>query len=298
MSNETPSRNLPALARQTGGALVEVLGWPQYQGLPTNLQTAIAMTVAQDVQKLNTEHAVDLLADAASFHGEALNRWFSDLIAEHGVDRVHLSIEYLWDLGLRGGHVVTLPARETFEDKLYATPRLNAAEQIEESIALLATMEEAGIDVEDRTPGCEAIITVGGWRQACRLSAAEFSDAIRDEDGAKQGEEQVEPPSYSLLGDMPEEYSDMDDELLQELTQQLRETLATSFSRLAKLAGMPDTELAGRLGIPVAGNEAMIDSLPLSRLRKLDMPLGMMAQVAQLPTDVISKAVAQEAWVE
>lgn len=166
MSEEPEAVQLPAIVVTAGGALAEVLAWQQYRGLPAGTMYGI-IAVVETYPELNTQSAIDLLADAVSHYGVELSVWFEELLRLHGIDRVHLAIESLTELGIR-------PRRDPNNRDV---PEIGT---LRDMLELLEKLADAGLAAATTEGVADRILLLGGWIAATRLSVEEIQD-IREE---------------------------------------------------------------------------------------------------------------------
>lgn len=100
--SETPAANLPVLIQMQGGEVARVLGWQQHLEVLTEQQQLQVGMMVQMYPGLDSEVAVDLLAEAAGHYGEELDRWFGEMIDQYTIETVYLAIDMMDHLGLRG----------------------------------------------------------------------------------------------------------------------------------------------------------------------------------------------------
>lgn len=93
-------KQLPVAVRKAGGAVADVLGWPQHVALDRNSQYAIAKFFS-DKEERNDLYTVDLVADMASYHGEPIDQELLGLFEEFGPDVVYIATELLLNMGYR-----------------------------------------------------------------------------------------------------------------------------------------------------------------------------------------------------
>ena len=101
MTAQEPDPRLPARVHRAGGALASVLAWDQHLVTLDKAQMFVIADIVGKFPELNTEFAVDLLADAAGYHKQQMGDWFDRLIDDYGIDAVYLAIECLEATGLR-----------------------------------------------------------------------------------------------------------------------------------------------------------------------------------------------------
>lgn len=97
--------NLPVAVERVGGALehvvrdIESYTHSQYP-LVRRGQIALARLVEKH-PSFNTEQRISLLVDAFAYHGVANGGMLDQLLQEYGVEKVHLAVDYLYEVGQR-----------------------------------------------------------------------------------------------------------------------------------------------------------------------------------------------------
>ncbi len=150
--------NLPALAQRIGGDLPNVLRWEQHALLPRQVQYAISAIVRGNPD-LNTETRVDMLAEMASFHGEHIDREIEELLAEHGAELVHLSVDWLYEHGRRD--------RSGGDRK-----------DLRSAVQMIDRLQAAGVDVPSTESIDVVVISLGGFEEASQMDVTEMIDAL------------------------------------------------------------------------------------------------------------------------
>lgn len=150
--------NLPALAQRIGGDLPNVLRWEQHALLPRQMQYAISAIVRGN-PGLNTVTRVDMLAEMASFHGEHIDREIEELLAEHGAELVHLSVDWLYEHGWRdrsGGD----------------------RDDLRSAVQVIDRLQAAGVDASTTEALDVVVVSLGGFEEARQMDITDMVDAL------------------------------------------------------------------------------------------------------------------------
>jgi hypothetical protein len=163
---QEPDTRLPVRVGRVGGALASVLAWEQHIAVLTRSQMFVIADIVQKFPDLNTEFAVDLLADLAGYHGQQMNSWFDALIDEYGIERIHLAVQCMEEFGIR-------------------TAAENAAAEGDEEDGTLADMlawfqrlAELEYDVHSVEGLSNYILILGGWSNAKRFTTDELRKVL------------------------------------------------------------------------------------------------------------------------
>ena len=161
--------DLPAIVRQAGGTLAEVLAWPQHKDLGTGTMYDI-IAITETYPDLDNEHAIDLLADMAGHHGVELSVWFEEQLETYGIDRVYLAVDAMEEMGIRPQEASGATFVGTLADMLSLLEKFDDAE--------VSAVTVEGID--------DRIRALGGWGEVRHLSVEEIRCAFEptsEEDG-------------------------------------------------------------------------------------------------------------------
>lgn len=167
-------RALPAIIQNVGGPLVEVLLYPQHRDLPGGTMFLLATIVGVYKEQFGDEYAIDLIAEIAGRHGIELDAWFEEQLENFGIERLHLAIEAMRELGIR-------PRPDGIDFSVSDTGTLT------DMLELLEKFDQSGGYPEDVEGLAERIAGLGGWRVVTKMSIEEI---INKEVGAESGDYQ------------------------------------------------------------------------------------------------------------
>jgi hypothetical protein len=154
MTAQEPDPRLPARVNRTGGALASVLAWDQHLVTLDRAQMFVIADIVSKFPELNTEAAVDLLADAAGYHKQQMGDWFDRLIDDYGIDAVYMAIECLETTGLR-----------TAEESA-ANNSLEEDSILVRMLAWFDKLKEAGFPAASADQAAQYMTRLGGWANA------------------------------------------------------------------------------------------------------------------------------------
>ena len=158
-----PGTALSPQAAKAGGALARILGdsneiarYASGEVKRKDLR-AIGMIVV-DHKELNSDHGVGGLIWLSSFHGEPIGKWLDGLVAEYPFADILLTIEYLYDKGVRSDtasmmffenemsrdYVPMILELLELHKQLEDEPRIRTVEQLDGLVEVLGGIDRFG----------------------------------------------------------------------------------------------------------------------------------------------------------
>lgn len=151
---DSQSSNLPVRVARMGGAVATVLSWPQHVELLTRPQMFVIGDIIKRFPELNTEEAVDALAELAGNYKISLGRWFDELVILHNFETVNCAVICLHELALRSP-----------DDTDDITQTL-----LRDMLAFFDDLSSAGYATTEATKVIGLIEKLGGWDAAIELT--------------------------------------------------------------------------------------------------------------------------------
>jgi hypothetical protein len=188
--------NLPALVTHQGGALVEVLRWPQYlEQLDQTQQTKIAILV-RSFPGLNTETGVDLLADAMVFYRMDFDAWFAGLLEENSIETITIALEVLHHYSIVGGAEELLAASDRPGHRKQDDRKRERLE-LDRLLELIVWLRELGQELDSFTQCDNLLDRLGGWEVARLLDYSTIKELLTGDLTLEELHSRAEAPQDS-----------------------------------------------------------------------------------------------------
>lgn len=169
MTTQEPDPRLPARINRVGGALSAVLAWDHHLVALDKSQMFVIADIVGRFPELNTEFAVDLLADAAGYHRQQMGEWFDRLISDYTIEAVYLAIQCLQELGIRTTDDTA--SRNALEEDVDLVTMLDWFDKLKEAGHVVSTVESAG----------RHLGKLGGWSNAVAFSIEQTEAVLAGE---------------------------------------------------------------------------------------------------------------------